>query len=113
MVGKYNVIYICGSSKFKDDFIEQSKLLTLQGNIILSVNVFGHSGDNINTLWTDTIEDMLIDMGKRKVDMADEVFVINKNGYIGETTKLEIDYALSKGLPIRYLEEGNNYDILK
>lgn len=43
MVGKYNVITLCGSTKFKDDFIREQKRLTLEGNIVISVGLFGHS----------------------------------------------------------------------
>ena len=43
-------------------------------------------------------------MHKRKIDMADEIFVINKNGYIGDSTKSEIEYAIAHGKGIRYLE---------
>lgn len=46
MVGKYKVITLCGSTKFKDEFLEQQKLLTLQGYIVISVGLFGHSGDD-------------------------------------------------------------------
>ena len=45
---------------------------------------------------------MMDDMHKRKIDMADEIFVVNVDGYIGNSTKSEIEYAKSKGLPIRY-----------
>jgi len=41
----------------------------------------------------------------RKIDLADEVFVVNKDGYIGDSTRHEIEYAQSKGKPVRYLEE--------
>ena len=81
MVGKYNVITLCGSTKFKDDFIREQKRLTLEGNIVISVGLFGHSGDD--EVWTDNVKEMLDDMHKRKIDMADEIFVINKGGYIG------------------------------
>ena len=47
---------------------------------------------------------MLDDMHKRKIDMADEIFVINVGGYIGESTRSEIDYAQMTGKPVRYLE---------
>jgi hypothetical protein len=43
-------------------------------------------------------------MHKRKIDMADEIFVINVGGYIGESTRGEIAYAKSKGIGVRYLE---------
>ena len=109
MVGKYRVITLCGSTRFKDAFIEAQKVLTLQGNIVISVGLFGHSGDNEvwegmdeNTL-THTKE-MLDDMHKRKIDMSDEIYVINVGGYIGDSTKSEIQYAISTGKGVRYLE---------
>ena len=46
MVGKYKVITLCGSTKFKDEFLKAQKELTLKGNIVISVGLFGHSGDN-------------------------------------------------------------------
>ena len=47
---------------------------------------------------------MLDDMHKRKIDMADEIFVINVGGYIGDSTQSEIDYAAKAGKSIRFLE---------
>ena len=49
---------------------------------------------------------MLDDMHKRKIDMADEIFVINVGGYIGESTRNEIAYAKSQGICVRYLENS-------
>lgn len=102
MVGKYKVITLCGSTKFKDDFMREQKRLSLEGNIVISVGMFGHSGDN--EVWADGIKEMLDDMHKRKIDMADEIFVINKNGYIGSSTKSEIEYALKTGKKVKYME---------
>lgn len=103
MVGKYKVITLCGSTKFKDDFLKEQKRLTLEGNIVISVGLFGHSGDNeamdIKT------KEMLDDMHKRKIDMADEIFVVNVGGYIGESTASEIEYAKSHNKPIRYYND--------
>lgn len=100
MQGKYKIVTLCGSTKFKDEFYEVQKKLTLDGYIVISVGLFGHSGDN--EVWTDGIKKMLDDMHKRKIDMADEIFVINVDGYIGSSTQSEIEYAKSKGLPIKY-----------
>lgn len=100
MQGKYKVVTLCGSTKFKDEFMDVQKKLTLAGYIVISVGLFGHSGDN--EVWYDGTKDMLDDMHKRKIDMSDEIFVINVGGYIGDSTKSEIEYAKSKGLPIRY-----------
>ncbi len=104
MVGKYKVITLCGSTKFKDDFIEQQKRLSLEGNIVISVGFFELSGNN--EIWTEETKEMLDDMHKRKIDMADEIFVINKNGYIGNSTKSEIEYALKAGKKVNYMEKN-------
>ncbi len=105
MVKNYKVITLCGSTKFKDEFLQAQKDLTLKGNIVISVGLFGHSGDN--EVWTEGTKEMLDDMHKRKIDMADEIFVINVNGYIGESTKSEIEYALKTNKKINYLETPN------
>ena len=106
MVGKYPVITLCGSTRFKEEFIEAQKRLTLEGNIVISVGLFGHSGDD--EVFTENTKQMLDDMHKRKIDMADEIFVINKNGYIGSSTKSEIEYAKATGKKVNYLEEIKN-----
>ncbi len=110
MVEEYKVITLCGSTRFKDEFLEAQKRLTLEGNIVISVGLFGHSGDN--EVWENMDEgtltktkEMLDDMHKRKIDMADEIYVINVGGYIGESTKSEIEYAKATGKPVRYLED--------
>lgn len=102
MVGKYKVITLCGSTKFKEQYLEAQKRLTLEGNIVISVGLFGHSGDN--EVWTEGTKAMLDDMHLRKIDMADEIFVINVGGYVGESTRSEIEYARQNGKAVRYLE---------
>ena len=102
MVGKYKVVTLCGSTRFKDTFMEVQKSLTLQGCIVISVGLFGHAGDE--EVWTEGTKEMLDDMHKRKIDMADEIFVINVDGYIGSSTRSEIEYARKTGKPVRYLE---------
>lgn len=102
MVGKYKVITLCGSTRFKDAFMEVQKRLTLAGNIVISVGLFGHSGDD--EVWTEGTKKMLDDMHKRKIDMADEIFVINVGGYIGFSTRSEIEYAKATNKFVSYLE---------
>ena len=102
MVGKYKVITLCGSTKFKEQYLKAQKRLTLEGNIVISVGLFGHSGDD--EVWTEGTKAMLDDMHKRKIDMGDEIFFINVGGYIGEITQNEIAYAKSQGIGVRYLE---------
>ena len=101
---KYKVVTLCGSTKFKDAFYEAQKKLTLEGCIVISVGLFGHSGDT--EVWTEGTKEMLDDMHKRKIDMADEIFVINVGGYIGNSTKGEIEYAKAHGKKISYLENN-------
>lgn len=110
MVGNYKVITLCGSTRFKDAFMDAQKRLTLEGNIVISVGLFGHAGDG--EVWEGMSEDTLIrtkrmldDMHKRKIDMADEIFVINVGGYIGSSTRSEIEYAQRTGKNVRYLEK--------
>ena len=108
MIGKYKVVTLCGSTRFKDEFMKIQKELTLKGYIVISVGLFGHSGDN--EVWEGMDEDtltntkiMLDDMHKRKIDMADEIYVINVDGYIGDSTKSEIEYAKQHGKSVKYL----------
>ena len=101
MVGNYKVITLCGSTRFKEQFLEAQKRLTLEGNIVISVGLFGHSGDE--EVWTEGTKEMLDDMHKRKIDMADSIYVINVGGYIGSSTRSEIEYAIKNGKEVRYL----------
>lgn len=103
MQGKYKIITLCGSTRFKNEFMEAQKQLTMAGNIVISVGLFGHSGDD--EVWTEGTKKMLDDMHKRKIDMADEIYVINVGGYIGSSTKSEIEYAKKTGKAVKYLEE--------
>ncbi len=103
-MSKYPVITLCGSTRFKDEFLRQQSRLTLEGNIVISVGVFGHSDKEP----TQEQKIMLDEIHKAKIDMSDEIFVINVNGYIGESTRSEINYAREHNKKVRYLEEPNN-----
>ena len=106
MIKNYKVVTLCGSTRFKEQYMEVQKLLTLKGCIVISVGLFGHSGDE--EVWKPGTKEMLDDMHLRKIDMADEIFVINVGGYIGESTKREIAYAEEKGKKVNYLEPVNS-----
>lgn len=98
---KYNIITLCGSIKFKDEFMKVQEKLTLDGNIVLTPNFF-------NNIKKEDIDEktkkMLDKMHKQKIDMSDEIYVINVGRYIGESTKNEIEYAKARGKKISYLE---------
>ena len=103
MINGFKVITLCGSTRFKEEFLEAQKRLTLEGNIVISVGLFGHSGDDV--VWTEGVKDMLDRQHLAKIDLADEIYVINVGGYIGDSTRREIAYAEFKGKSISYLEE--------
>ena len=101
MINGFKVITLCGSTRFKEEFLEAQKRLTLEGNIVISVGLFGHSGDDV--VWTEGVKDMLDRQHLAKIDLADEIFVVNVGGYIGDSTRREIAYAEFKGKKITYL----------
>ena len=101
MIGEYKVITLCGSTRFKEDFERVNRKLTLLGNIVISVGCFGHGGDT----FTEEQKIMLDDMHKRKIDMADAIYVINKDGYIGASTRSEIKYAIAHGKQVIFMED--------
>lgn len=112
MIENYKIVTLCGSTKFKKEFLEIQKKLTLLGYIVISVGLFGHSGDN--EVWENMDEgtltktkSMLDDMHKRKIDLSDMIYVINVGGYIGESTRSEIEYAICTGKEVHYLESVN------
>ena len=116
MVNKYKVITLCGSTRFKKEFLEVQKKLTLDGNIVISVGLFGHAGDS--EVWENKDENtltktkkMLDDMHKHKIDMADEIFVIDVGGYIGKSTESEINYAKKNNKAIRYYSQEIASDV--
>lgn len=102
-MNKYNVITLCGSIKFKEEFEKIQEELTLAGNMVLTPNFF-HSvkKEEINN----ETKKMLDEMHKQKIDMSNEIYVINVGGYIGESTKSEIEYAKTKNKKISYLENN-------
>ena len=103
MINGFKVITLCGSTRFKDEYMEVQKRLTLEGNIVISVGLFGHSGDE--EVWNEGVKEMLDRQHLAKIDLADEIFVINVGGYIGESTRREIAYEKSKGKAVVYLED--------
>ena len=100
-VKKYRIITLCGSIKFKDEFMKVQEKLTLDGNIVFTPNFFNNvRKEDID----EKMKKMLDEMHKQKIDMSDEIYIINLGGYIGESTKAEIEYAKTKGKNISYLE---------
>lgn len=95
------IICICGSTKFKDKIIQVQKELTLQGYVVIGMHLF--SQDEGIELTKEQLL-MLKEKHKLKIDLSDAIYVVNPNGYLGDSTKEEIEYAISKGKKIMSLE---------
>ena len=100
------VVTLCGSTRFKDAFLAEQRRLTLEGKIVVSVGLFGHEELPPDQRERgNAVKDMLDELHKRKIDLADRIHVINVGGYIGKSTRGEIDYATTHGVPVTYMEE--------
>lgn len=99
--GRPEVVCLCGSTRFKDAYEAERRRLTMDGKIVHTVGLFGHA-DNVE-LSADEKE-MLDCLHKRKIDRSDRIHVINVNGYIGDSTQTEIEYAQEHGKKISWLE---------
>ena len=102
------VVCLCGSGRFKEAFEAAEYRGTIAGHIVLTIGCNAH--DIAREKELRHIKPMLGELHLRKIDMADEVFVLNVDGYIGESTSKEIAYARSHNKPIRYLETSDNPD---
>lgn len=94
-------VCLCGSTKFKDAFIEANFRETLAGHIVLSVGWFCHADGHKPT---PEEKAMLDELHLRKIDLAHEVLILNVGGYVGESTARELAYARKNGKVIRFLE---------
>ena len=92
------VVCLCGSTRFRADIAEANRAATMAGKIVLAPGVFGHAGDPL----TDEDKARLDRLHFEKIDMADEVLVVNPGGYIGESTRRELEYAERTGKPVSY-----------
>ena len=92
------IVCLCGSTKFREEYRRENARLTMNGCIVLSVGCFqGDPEWGTNKVNLDKLH-------LAKIAMSDSVFVINKDGYIGESTKNEIAYARTLKIPITYME---------
>lgn len=102
------IVCLCGSTRFYDEFRRANLRLTLTGQIVLSIGCDTKSDADLTSeagFGADPAEVKvrLDELHKRKIDLADYVLVLNVGGYIGESTRSEIDYALAREVPVRYL----------
>lgn len=106
---KRTIICILGSSKFKDRILGHKQRLSLQGKIVLDAGFFHHV-DKLPI--TDEDKRRLDELVLDKVEMADEVYVVDEKGYIGQTTRKAIEHALRLKKPITFEEHPVGIDDL-
>lgn len=103
--GDAKVITLCGSTRFEAEFAEVNQRLTMAGFVVLSVGMFSLP-DLPGYDWTADGAGLKARLGRvhfQKIRMADEVYIVDPSGYLGESTRREIAYAESLGKPVRYL----------
>lgn len=99
------MVCLCGSTKFADAYTQASRDETLAGKIVLSVGLLGHQeGLDMDG----PVKAKLDELHLRKIDRADEVLFLNVDGYLGESSRRELEYARAKGKRIRFLEPEAN-----
>jgi hypothetical protein len=100
------IVVLCGSTRFYQTFAEQNLHLTLAGDIVLTIGCDTKRDEDLMAAgaFGPALKERLDELHKRKIDLADEVLVLNVGGYIGESTRSEIEYAEKLGRPIGYLE---------
>lgn len=101
------IVCLCGSTRFWETFAKKGLEETLAGRIVLSIGIA--APDSMVLAHPESEEGkrqkaMLDELHKRKIDLADEVFILNVDGYIGESTQSELDYAILHRKRIRWLE---------
>jgi len=104
---KPKVVCFCGSTRFAEWFMIKRWELEKQGIITLGINILPDGyfkNENHHGAEQEGVKHILDELHKRKIDLSDEVFVLNVNGYIGDSTRSEIEYANSIGKPVLYLE---------
>lgn len=105
-MSKPEIVCLCGSTRFYDEFQRANYQLTMNGIIVLTVGFYPHNsqvhGEGIGITPEQKIK--LDKLHKRKIDLADRILVLNVNGYIGDSTRSEIVYAKRHNIPISYLE---------
>jgi hypothetical protein len=108
------IVVLCGSTRFHQEFQRANYEETMAGRIVLTVGFYRCYAESVEHSRTEVHGESigctadqkiaLDELHKRKIDLADEVFVLNVGGYIGDSTRSEIEYAEALGMPIRYLE---------
>jgi hypothetical protein len=104
------VVCLCGSTRFSDTFREANLRETLAGRIVLTIGCDMKSDAEVFAGFSDALlEDVksrLDELHKRKIDLADEVLILNVGDYIGSSTRSELEYARRLRKRVRWLEHS-------
>ena len=103
------IVCLCGSTRFMEAFFEAGWRATLAGKIVLSVGVCKHAdeeGAHGAEALGQHVADRLDELHLRKIDLADEVLILNVGDYVGESTMRELRYARKHGKPVFWLEDS-------
>lgn len=108
-MSKTKIVCLCGSTRFTEIMLIKQWELTKQGYIVLSWCALPDSyfkGEDRHHIGDqEGVKEIVDEVHLRKIDLADEVFVLNVGGYIGESTGNEIMYAKEKRKKIKFLEQ--------
>jgi hypothetical protein len=109
-MSKPTVICLCGSTRFTEQMLIKQWELTKQGYIVLSwcalPDSYFKSEDRFHVGDQEGVKALVDEIHKRKIDISDEVFILNVGGYIGESTRGELNYAIANGKKVTFLEQG-------
>lgn len=104
----HKIVCLCGSIRFWREFQRAGLKETMKGHIVLSIGAASGTDDehfgNLPQEEYGRVKTMLDELHLRKIDMADEVLILDVGGYIGESTGRELMYAVEQGKEIRFLE---------
>lgn len=109
MPARPKIVCLCGSSRFVAEMAVFAWNLEKGGVIVLSLHLLPswYAGlEDDHQAEAEGVAEAMDELHKRKIDLADEIFVMNLGGYIGSSTRSEIAYAAAAGKPVRYLEEA-------
>ena len=117
MINGTKVICLCGSTLFTPEMLVIQWNFTKQGIVVLSwcalPDSYFISGDKAHIGDQEGVKEIVDEVHKRKIDLSDEVFIVNIGGYIGDSTKSEIKYAVEHGKPVKFLEPEWGYPDLE
>lgn len=105
--GRPNVICLCGSSRFVAAMAVLAWQLEKMGNIVMSLHLLPswYTTNEDHQAEHEGVAEFMDDLHLRKIDLADEVVVVDVDGYIGESTAREIQYAQGARTPMHYLSK--------